>query len=124
MEIYNYLGKKFHIFKEDIDQDMLINVVKDLHKQYNLDNYPGWINKHSNFVSHLLYYELKERYQKYGYLIFELEQDSNSRYRLYQNSTNNFSHVYKEYQESKLKKIDIMINKIEDLIDNYERSIL
>lgn len=122
MEIYNYLGKKFYIFKEDIDQDMLINVVKDLHKQYNLDNYPGWINKYGDFALHL-FNELKERYQKYGYLILELEQD-NGRYSLYQNSTNNFSHVYKEYQESRFKKTEIIINKIEDLIDNYERSIL
>lgn len=123
MEIYNYLGKKYYIFKEDIDQNMLTNVIKDLHKEYNLSNYPGWLNEYGNFASHILYKEIRQRYEKYGYLIFELEQNNIGRYNLYQNDYN-FSYVYKEYQESKLKKTEITINKIEELIDNYERSIL
>ena len=123
MEIYNYLGNKFYIFEEDIDQDMLMNFIKDLHKQYPLYNYYGWIDASGKFSSHLLYNEIKERYQKYGYLILELEYD-NCKYNLYQNSANNFSNTYTEYQKSKLKGTETMINKIEELISNYEISIL
>lgn len=124
MEIYTYKGKKYYIFKEDIDQDMLINFVNDLHKLYNLINYGSWIDKENKISPLTSYVSLKKRYKECGYLIFELKQNEDGKYNLYHNSNNNFSNVYREYQESKFKRTEITINKIEDIIRTYETNLL
>jgi hypothetical protein len=124
MEIYTYKGKIYYIFEKDIDEDNLINFINNLHKLYNLINYGSWVDKENKISPLISYISLKARYKEYGYLVFELEQRDDGKYNLYHNSSNNFSNVYREYQESKFKRTEITINKIEDIIRTYETNLL